>query len=257
MTKLPAEAYAIIEGRHSDPFHYLGLHQRGRPERRARLPARSVQCRGDRRTWRGGAADAHSRCRPVRRRAAERLDALPAARPLRRQRRRSRRPLPLSAGPERLRSLSARRRHPSADLRQARRASDDARRRRRRRASWCWRRTPRRVSVVGDFNFWNARRHPMRVRGVGYWELFVPACPRRRSLQVRHHRARRPASAAEIRSGGLCGGGPAHDRLDRVRRSRHCRSRARRQPASTRSARRCRSTRCISARGGARTATNG
>ena len=32
----------------------------------------------------------------------------------------------------------------------------------------------RRVSVVGDFNYWNARRHPMRVRGVGYWELFVP-----------------------------------------------------------------------------------
>jgi 1,4-alpha-glucan branching enzyme len=31
-----------------------------------------------------------------------------------------------------------------------------------------------RVSVVGDFNFWNARRHPMRVRGLGYWELFVP-----------------------------------------------------------------------------------
>src|SRR5262245_56489276 len=26
MTKLPAEAYAILEGRHSDPFHYLGLH---------------------------------------------------------------------------------------------------------------------------------------------------------------------------------------------------------------------------------------
>jgi 1,4-alpha-glucan branching enzyme len=32
----------------------------------------------------------------------------------------------------------------------------------------------RRVSVVGDFNFWNPRRHPMRVRGNGYWELFVP-----------------------------------------------------------------------------------
>src|SRR6202046_5158267 len=31
-----------------------------------------------------------------------------------------------------------------------------------------------RVSVVGDFNFWNARRHPMRVRGLGYWELFIP-----------------------------------------------------------------------------------
>ncbi|KIZ46477.1 MULTISPECIES: 1,4-alpha-glucan branching protein GlgB [Rhodopseudomonas] len=32
----------------------------------------------------------------------------------------------------------------------------------------------RRVSVVGDFNFWDSRRHPMRVRGNGYWELFVP-----------------------------------------------------------------------------------
>jgi 1,4-alpha-glucan branching enzyme len=31
-----------------------------------------------------------------------------------------------------------------------------------------------RVSVVGDFNFWNPRRHPMRVRGLGYWELFIP-----------------------------------------------------------------------------------
>jgi 1,4-alpha-glucan branching enzyme len=32
----------------------------------------------------------------------------------------------------------------------------------------------KRVSVVGDFNFWDARRHPMRLRGVGYWELFIP-----------------------------------------------------------------------------------
>jgi 1,4-alpha-glucan branching enzyme len=31
-----------------------------------------------------------------------------------------------------------------------------------------------RVSVIGDFNFWNPRRHPMRVRGLGYWELFIP-----------------------------------------------------------------------------------
>src|SRR5262245_59038309 len=33
----------------------------------------------------------------------------------------------------------------------------------------------RRVSVVGDFNFWDGRRHQMRVRGNGFWELFVPA----------------------------------------------------------------------------------
>src|SRR5260221_12948828 len=29
MTKWPAEPYAITEGRHSDPFHYLGLHKEG------------------------------------------------------------------------------------------------------------------------------------------------------------------------------------------------------------------------------------
>jgi 1,4-alpha-glucan branching enzyme len=32
----------------------------------------------------------------------------------------------------------------------------------------------RRVSVIGDFNFWDGRRHAMRVRGNGYWEIFVP-----------------------------------------------------------------------------------
>jgi 1,4-alpha-glucan branching enzyme len=33
----------------------------------------------------------------------------------------------------------------------------------------------RRVSVVGDFNNWDGRRHAMRVRGNGFWEIFVPA----------------------------------------------------------------------------------
>ena len=32
----------------------------------------------------------------------------------------------------------------------------------------------KRVSAVGDFNFWEPRRHPMRVRGSGYWEIFIP-----------------------------------------------------------------------------------
>ncbi len=32
-----------------------------------------------------------------------------------------------------------------------------------------------RVSVVGDFNIWDGRRHPMRQRGAtGVWEIFVP-----------------------------------------------------------------------------------
>ncbi len=35
-----------------------------------------------------------------------------------------------------------------------------------------------RVSVVGDFNGWDGRRHPMRSRGsTGLWELFIPDIP--------------------------------------------------------------------------------
>ncbi len=38
-----------------------------------------------------------------------------------------------------------------------------------------WAPNAERVSVVGEFNQWDGRRHPMRVRGgSGVWELFVP-----------------------------------------------------------------------------------
>lgn len=38
-----------------------------------------------------------------------------------------------------------------------------------------WAPNARRVSVVGEFNGWDGRRHPMRARGSsGVWELFVP-----------------------------------------------------------------------------------
>nr|WP_319528304.1 1,4-alpha-glucan branching protein GlgB [Pseudomonas laurentiana] len=38
-----------------------------------------------------------------------------------------------------------------------------------------WAPNARRVSVVGDFNNWDGRRHPMRLRhSSGVWELFVP-----------------------------------------------------------------------------------
>ena len=30
------------------------------------------------------------------------------------------------------------------------------------------------VSVVGNFNGWDARRHPMRLRTGGVWEIFIP-----------------------------------------------------------------------------------
>jgi len=37
-----------------------------------------------------------------------------------------------------------------------------------------WAPNARAVSLVGDFNGWDRRRHLMRVRGNGYWELFLP-----------------------------------------------------------------------------------
>ena len=38
-----------------------------------------------------------------------------------------------------------------------------------------WAPNARRVSVVGDFNSWDGRRHPMRLRhNAGVWELFIP-----------------------------------------------------------------------------------
>jgi 1,4-alpha-glucan branching enzyme len=39
----------------------------------------------------------------------------------------------------------------------------------------CWAPNAERVSVVGDFNHWDGRRHPMVSRGAsGVWELFIP-----------------------------------------------------------------------------------
>jgi len=41
-----------------------------------------------------------------------------------------------------------------------------------------WAPNAKRVSVVGDFNNWDGRRHQMRNRGVsGLWELFIPDIP--------------------------------------------------------------------------------
>ena len=41
-----------------------------------------------------------------------------------------------------------------------------------------WAPNARRVSVVGPFNRWDGRRHPMRLRfGAGVWEIFIPRLP--------------------------------------------------------------------------------
>jgi 1,4-alpha-glucan branching enzyme len=51
-----------------------------------------------------------------------------------------------------------------------------------------WAPSAERVSVVGDFNRWDGRCHPMRVRGgSGVWELFVPglACDQPYKYEIR------------------------------------------------------------------------
>ena len=54
-----------------------------------------------------------------------------------------------------------------------------------------WAPNAQRVSVVGDFNGWDGRRHPMRKRhGAGVWELFVPRIGAGRAVQVRDCLAR-------------------------------------------------------------------
>src|SRR3979490_2367193 len=173
MTKLPAEAYAIVEGRHSDPFPYLGLHpEGGKTVVRAFLPqASKVEAIGEH-----GEAAALARIHD----AGLFAGALPN-------------------GPQRY-QLRARYGDTVVDLDDPYRfppvlsdfdlyllgegthqriydkvgahpmtleGVDGV-------AFVVLAPNARGVSVVGDFNYWNARRHPMRVRGVGYWELFIP-----------------------------------------------------------------------------------
>ena len=123
--------------------------------------------------------------------------------PRARRRRRVRRRLPLPAGARRARHPSAGRRHASRQLRRcsARIAREhdgvDGV------AFAVWAPNARRVSVVGDFNDWDGRRHPMRLRhGGGVWEIFVPGLAPGHALQVRDPRRRRRAAAAQGRS--LC-----------------------------------------------------
>jgi 1,4-alpha-glucan branching enzyme len=72
-----------------------------------------------------------------------------------------------------------------------------------------WAPNAARVSVVGDFNAWDGRRHPMRSRGGGgVWELFVPHVGagdrykfeiRTHGGEVLPHKADPYARAAELR----------------------------------------------------------
>ena len=256
MPKLPAEAYAIIEGRHSDPFHYLGLHpEGGKSVVRAFLPeATNVEAVGehgevaklDRVHASGlfiGALPNGSKRYQLRARFGDNIVEFEDAYRfppiltdfdlyLLGEGTHQRLYDKLGAHPMRLEGVDG-----IGFVVLAPNA--------------------RRVSVVGDFNFWDGAAPS----DAGTWCRLLgavhPARQGRRPLQVRDHRAARPPVAAEVRSDGLCERGAAEDGVDRVRRGTSARARARRRMASTRSRRRCRSTRSISARGGARTAANG
>jgi 1,4-alpha-glucan branching enzyme len=173
MSKLSAEAYAIVEGRHSDPFHYLGLHKEGgKTIVRAFLPeASQVDAVGEHGNAAkltriheaglfAGAAPQGAKRYQLRARFGNNVVELED--PYRFPPVLSDYDLYLLGEGTHQRIYDKLGAHPTtldgvegvAFVVLAPNA--------------------RRVSVVGDFNYWNPRRHPMRVRGNGYWELFIP-----------------------------------------------------------------------------------
>ena len=80
-----------------------------------------------------------------------------------------------------------------------------------------WAPAARAVSVVGDFNDWDERSHPMRSLGsAGVWELFVPEAGRGSRLQVRDPRRGRDGPP-QGRSARAARRAAAAHRLDRLR----------------------------------------
>ncbi len=82
-------------------------------------------------------------------------------------------------------------------------------------------RPARSVSVVGDFNSWDGRLHPMRSLGSsGIWELFLPDVGEGAALQVRGPHGRRRA-VAQGRPARLRDRAAAAHRLGRPRAAPH------------------------------------
>ena len=173
MSALPREAYAVIEGRHSDPFHYLGRHTEGdRSVVRAFLPdaaeVAAVDDEGhvsqltrlhDAGLFAGTLAAAMPRYR-LRARYGDRLVEIED--PYRFPPILSDYDLYLLAEGKHLRLYDKLGAHP-LEMEGVNGVGFAV-----------FAPGARRVSVVGDFNFWDGRRHAMRVRNNGFWEIFVP-----------------------------------------------------------------------------------
>jgi 1,4-alpha-glucan branching enzyme len=170
---LSPEAYAVIEGRHSDPFHYLGWHPDGEtPTVRAFLPDAAEVTAIDedgRATVLPRIHDAglfagrlNSRCPRYRLRARFGDRVVEMEDPYRFPPVLSDLDLHLLAEGRHLRLYDKLGAHPMT--------IDGVHGV----AFAVFVPNARRVSVVGDFNFWDGRRHAMRVRGNGFWEIFIP-----------------------------------------------------------------------------------
>ena len=172
MTPLTPEAYAVIEGRHSDPFNYLGPHLAGDipvvriflpdAERVAVVDERGHECNlqriHDAGLFEGSLANGLCRYR-VRARYGEREVEIED--PYRFPPILSDLDLYLLGEGTHMHLYEKLGAHPmelDGVLGVAFAVFAPA---------------ARRVSVVGDFNLWDGRRHAMRVRGNGFWEIFV------------------------------------------------------------------------------------
>ena len=173
MTELPPEAYAIVEGRHGSPFHYLGPHEEdGRAVVRTFLPdASEVEAVGEfgnstklKRIHEAGlfAGPAPKRAGQYRLRARFGDNVIELDDPYRFSPVLSDYDLYLLGEGTHQRIYDKLGAHPMTHD-----GVEGV-------AFAVLAPNARRVSVVGDFNYWNPRRHPMRVRGNGYWELFIP-----------------------------------------------------------------------------------
>jgi 1,4-alpha-glucan branching enzyme len=173
MRQLSSEAYAVIEGRHSDPFHYLGLHvENDAPVVRVYLPdaeeVTAVDAHGHESELERvhdaglfvGALQNGSRHYRVRARYGDHMVEMEDAYrfpPLL-----SDFDLYLLGEGSHLKLYDKLGAHPTTLD-----GIDGV-------GFAVFAPNARRVSVVGDFNAWDGRRHAMRVRGNGFWEIFVP-----------------------------------------------------------------------------------